>query len=229
MRKPKLLDLYCCAGGAAKGYAQAGFDVTGVDKEPQPNYPFAFIQGDAIEYLLAHGHEYDAIHASPPCQGYSQCRFTPGASGKDYPLLIEPTLAALRAIGKPWVMENVPGSGLSDLVLCGTSFGLNVQRHRHFAASFMLMHTGPCNHREGNLGIYANKVTRLGTRGVAYIAGSGRKHYRPLPAPFAEGEAAMGIDWMNRYELSQSIPPAYTNFIGQQLMQIIHKQLQQAA
>ena len=216
--KPRLLDLFCCAGGAGKGYADAGFEITGVDIEPQPRYPFPFVQADALEYLRVHGHEYDAIHASPPCQGYSQSRFTPNALGKEYPMMIEETIAVLQQVGKPWVVENVPGSGLSGLVLCGTMFGLKVQRHRHFAASFMLMSTGKCHHRLGQFGVYAGKITKLGTRAASYVASSGDTHYRPQLASLDEGREAMGIDWMNRMELCQAIPPAYTKWIGEQLI-----------
>lgn len=215
----RLLDLFCCGGGAARGYSDAGFDVTGIDIEPQPRYPFKFIQADALDYLQAYGHEYDVVHASPPCQGYSKCQFIVSTQGKTYPLLIEPTIAALRLLGKPWVVENVPGSGLDSLVLCGSMFGLPIQRHRHFASSFSIVAPGICQHSTDDLGIYANKITRLGTKGTAYVAGSGRTHYRPKSAPFSAGCDAMGIDWMNRYELSQAIPPAYTYYIGKRMIQ----------
>ena len=219
--RPKLLDLFCCAGGAAMGYHQAGFDVVGVDVQPQPNYPFRFVQADALEYLAAHGREYDAIHGSPPCQGYAGTRHIVSCAGREYPLLIAPTIAALRAVGRPWVVENVPGSGLSDLTLCGTMFGLPLRRHRHFAASFLMLSSGECRHGPADLGVYAGKVTRLGTHAAAYVASSGRTHYRPQTATLAEGRVAMGIDWMDRHELSQAIPPAYTRFIGEQLMRVV--------
>jgi len=102
-----LLDLFCKAGGAAMGYHRAGFDVIGVDIEPQPNYPFEFVQADAIEYLIANGRQFDAIHASPPCQAYS---ITQKLQGRKHPELIAPTRAALKHIGCPWVIENVPES-----------------------------------------------------------------------------------------------------------------------
>jgi len=106
---PKLLDLFCCQGGASEGYRRAGFIVTGVDIDPQPHYPFEFFQADAIEYLKEHGHEYDAIHASPPCQ--HDCSLTAGTNAGrfEYPDLLEPTLEALRASGKPFVVEQPPG------------------------------------------------------------------------------------------------------------------------
>lgn len=108
--KPRLLDLYSCAGGCARGYADAGFDVTGVDINSQPRYPYPHIVADALEYVAAHGHEYDAIHASPPCQLYSKSTVMFRAAGKEYPDLIGPTRDALIAVGRPWVIENVPGS-----------------------------------------------------------------------------------------------------------------------
>src|SRR5262245_38235984 len=104
----KLLDLFCGAGGAAMGYHRAGFEVVGVDHRPQPRYTFPFVRGDALEYALAHGREYDAIHASPPCQAYSALRAR--APGRRYPDLFVATRSALEAVGKPWVVENVPGA-----------------------------------------------------------------------------------------------------------------------
>ena len=108
-RRPRLLDLYCCAGGAGAGYHLAGFDVVGVDIEKQGNYPFHFIQADAIQYLLKHGHEFDVIHASPPCQAHSNAQKIQGNNHVD---LIDPTRDALISIGKPWIIENVMGAPL---------------------------------------------------------------------------------------------------------------------
>ncbi len=110
----RLLDLFCGAGGAAVGYHNAGFDeIIGVDIKPQPRYPFEFVQADALEYLAEHGREFDAIHASPPCQGYSIMHNLPWLRGRDYPLLILPTIEMLEALGKPYVVENVMG-GVED-------------------------------------------------------------------------------------------------------------------
>lgn len=145
--KPKLLDLFCGAGGAGVGYHRAGFDVVGVDINPQPNYPFEFHQADALDYLADNHQQFDAIHASPPCQHYSamsNCR--PGLSG-DYPDMVDQTRQLLDAIGKPWVIENVPGSGMATqatldgrhgIVLCGHMFGLNLYRHRIFESNIEL-------------------------------------------------------------------------------------------
>lgn len=216
----RLLDLFCGAGGCSVGYHRAGFtEIVGVDIKPQPRYPFAFVQGDALEYLAAHGHEFDAIHASPPCQGYSQTRFVVSTRGKQYPMLLADTHAALEATGRPWVIENVSGSPLYGAELCGSMFGLAVRRHRIFDASFMLMApAGRCRHKATDYGVYAGKVTKLGTHGVAYTASSGRTHYRPEMAEKSHAAEAMGIDWMTLKELSQAIPPAYTAFVGTQLL-----------
>jgi len=116
------------------GYARAGFEVVGVDINPQPRYPFEFHQADALDYLREHGHRFDAVHASPPCQAYSETR---KIQSNEHPELIPPTRAALQRVGLPWVIENVPGSPLIDPVeLCGAMFGLRVYRHRLFEASF---------------------------------------------------------------------------------------------
>lgn len=147
MSKPRLLDLFCCQGGAAMGYARAGFDVTGVDREPQPRYPFAFVRGDALAYLAEHGQEYDAIHASPPCQGYSRLRHLPWLKDKTYPLLIGPCRELLERIGKPWIVENVEDAPIGGVVLCGSMFGLSVYRHRRFASRHLLMVPHHMKHR----------------------------------------------------------------------------------
>lgn len=207
--RPRLLDLFCCAGGAGEGYRRAGFDVTGVDIERQPNNPHHFVQADALEYLSAHGHEFDAIHASPPCQGYSNLRAM--HPGKEYPMLIEPVREWLKQIGKPYVIENVEGAPLqkySDLfnnhgvVLCGSMFGLGVERgflrrHRIFETSFPLPQLA-CNHRGPAVGVYGH-----GGR-----SGKHRMLYRK------EAAAAMRIDWMNRDELCQAIPPRLPNILA---------------
>ncbi|MFB9953561.1 DNA cytosine methyltransferase [Cellulomonas denverensis] len=132
-----MLDLFCCAGGAAMGYRRAGFDVVGVDIDPQPRYPFEFHQGDALKFLLEHHGEFDAFHASPPCQAYTLAQ---RIQGNDHPDFIAATRSAFELIGKPWVIENVPGSPLNHPVTyCGASFpGLRVYRHRLFESSIPL-------------------------------------------------------------------------------------------
>jgi len=211
----RLLDLFCCAGGAGEGYRRAGFEVTGVDIERQPNNPHTVVQADALAYLADHGSEYDAIHASPPCQGYSKLRAM--HPGKAYPMLIEPVRDMLRAIGKPYVIENVEGAPLqkySDLfgshgvVLCGTMFGLGVERghlrrHRIFETSFPVRQPA-CNHRGPAVGVYGH-------------GGHTGKH-RMLCRE--EAALALGIDWMNRDEMCQAVPPAYTEFLGRALMRV---------
>ena len=159
----RLLDLFCGAGGAAMGYHRTGFDeIVGVDIAPQPRYPFEFVQADALEFLADHGHEFDAIHASPPCQGYSIMRNLPWLRGRDYPLLLLPTLEMLEGQGKPYVVENVMGArhgsktlkkrgleahGLKAGWLCGTMFGLPFYRHRLFATNWFWLAPGHPKHK----------------------------------------------------------------------------------
>ena len=211
--KPRLLDLFCGAGGAAMGYHRAGFEVLGVDIKPQPRYPFEFVQGDALEYCAAHGHEFDAIHASPPCQAYSAARTIRGRT--DHPDLVEPTRLALVATGKPYVIENVPGAPLVEpiVVLYGTMFDLRTMRqrlfeYRGFEMPFVLAPSKPA--RSAKMGRIAKPgewITIAGKGGAR-----GTKH---------QWERAMGIDWMGVEELAQAIPPAYTEYIGRQLLQAL--------
>lgn len=205
----KLLDLFCGAGGAGEGYRRAGFDVTGVDMRPMPNNPHTFIQADAIDYVREHGHEYDAIHASPPCQAYSVTRNI--GHEVEYPDLVEPTREALQATGKPYVIENVVGAPLqTGIILCGAMFGLKVYRHRLFESSVLLFQPPHPRHTET-----IGKAGR-GPNPNGWMSVSGN-----IVNP-AAGRAAMGVDWwMTRNELSQAIPPAYTEYIGRQLIQYI--------
>lgn len=221
-RRPILLDLFCKAGGAGKGYHDAGFDVVGVDIEPQPRYPFTFHCADALlilEDLLA-GRLWlapDAIHASPPCQAYSSLHgFTDGS----YPELIEPVREALQASGLPYVIENVVGAPLiAPVRLCGSSFGLRVWRHRLFEMSDPPLMVPPCSHEQHP---YPLDVT--GTGGP-----SGRPRSSPggglsrKPRNLAEAQAAMGIGWMTRPELSEAIPPAYTEYLGGYLLTTVRQ------
>ena len=208
--RPLLLDLFCGAGGAAMGYHRAGFDVVGVDIAPQPHYPFTFIQADALTFPLD---GVDAIHASPPCQGYSQAN---NIWGREHPQLIDAVRARLAAQGTPWVIENVRGALShmpSSLVLCGTHFGLRVYRHRLFESSHLLFAPMSCAHPAklppGYLSIYGHgaRETQRGNRGNDYRR-----------AGVAQARTAMGIEWMTQAELSQAIPPAYTEWIGRQLL-----------
>jgi DNA (cytosine-5)-methyltransferase 1 len=201
------------------GYARAGFEVVGVDIEPQPKYPFEFHRADALTFPLA---GFDVIHASPPCQGYSNTRFIQHKRKPVYDLLLGPTRERLMASGVPWVLENVPQAPmLHGLELCGTTLGVGVRRHRLFDSSHFLFAAGRCRHRTGDLGVYAGKVTLLGSHATAYIAGSGRTHYRPKTLTLRDGQAAMGIDWMRMDEMCEAIPPAYSEWIGRQLMSVL--------
>lgn len=217
-RRPRLLDAFCGAGGCSVGYHRAGFDVVGIDHGPQPNYPFEFHQSDALDFIARHGSSFDAIHASPPCQRYTVGR-TIHDSGDRHPDLVGPVRAAMERTGKPWVIENVPGSPLrSPAVLCGLMFGLRVLRHRLFEASFLLMapphpphpkrlRTGTQTAKRGGVGNgYSD-----GSQGLVCVAGN--NFVRQAAA------AAMGIDWaMTRRELANAIPPAFCAFIGRQLL-----------
>lgn len=216
MVKPRLLDLFCGAGGAAMGYHRAGFDVVGVDIRPQPNYPFRFWQRDAFDVLTELGpSEFDAIHASPPCQAYSHGAVRFRNEGKEYPDLLGSTRDLLNETGIPWVIENVPGAPMRvDLKLCGCQFGIkNLRRERWFETSWQAFSLMPsCNHDPA---IPVVSVTGNGNPSWTrdrFIEVYGRT---PKVADYRE---AMGINWMNRNELSQAIPPAYTEFIGTQLM-----------
>jgi DNA (cytosine-5)-methyltransferase 1 len=216
-RQPRLLDLFCGAGGAGMGYHLAGFEVVGVDIKPQRHYPFEFHQADAIEYAREHGHEFDVIHASPPCQAYSQStRSTRQALRDTYPRLIEPTRAVLLELGRPYIIENVEGAPLLDPVtLCGSSFARPLKRHRLFESSIGLLVPG-CVHRQmpkrfsspSSEGRAAGRLTW-----AAPVYGGGHKK-----GDLTEWRAAMGIDWMSRRELTQAIPPDYTELLGSQLL-----------
>lgn len=214
----KLLDLFCGAGGAGKGYMDAGFDVTGVDIAPQPDYPGTFIQGDALAYLAAHGHEYDAIHASPPCQ--ASCTLTKGTNaGNEYINLIPATRALLALHDKPTVIENVQGSDLRrDLTLCGEMFGLGVIRHRYFEVSgFVALAPEHIKH-QGRVAGWRHGEWFDGPYFAVYGEGGGK-------GTVAQWQTAMGIDWTdNRKSIAEAIPPSYSRFIGGQVMQYLESQ-----
>lgn len=223
----KLLDLFCCEGGAARGYQNAGFEVTGVDTVGRftRRYPGKFVQADALEYVKAHGHEYDAIHASPPCQRYS---ITNAARNHDYPDLVAATRTALEATGKPWVIENVVGAPLHDpVLLCWTMFRepgsvldddgtpLQMFRHRLFESNVPLTVPSPCNHD--------TRVQVAGAYGGARRDKWEARHVRKggyVPSKRVQ-EELLGIDWATQYGLFQSLPPAYTEWVGPQLLAAI--------
>jgi DNA (cytosine-5)-methyltransferase 1 len=209
MRGRIVLDLYCGAGGASRGYADAGFEVVGVDIRPQPRYPFEFHQADAIEFLLRYGRDFDLIHASPPCQAHTCLRplVESRLGKKEYPDLIAATRQALKQVGRPYVIENVPGAPLvNPVLLCGTMFGLRVYRHRLFEASFPVV-APPHTPHKGRTG--SHRGVSSFARGATYICVAGH-NFR-----LADAREAMGIDWMSAREIAQAIPPAYTTFIGQ--------------
>ena len=217
--RPRLLDLFCGAGGAAMGYHRAGFEVVGVDICPQPHYPFEFHQGDALTWPLE---GFDAIHASPPCQAYSSMR-TAWNAGK-HPRLIEPIQERLRAAGAPYVIENVAQAPLLDPVtLCGSMFGLEalgqrLYRHRLFESSEPLGSPPPCDHSGYGLGIYGDHL-RLARRG------RGRKAREITAGKLAPASEAMGVDWMTWRELKESIPPAYSEWVGRRLLAVLEVSL----
>jgi DNA (cytosine-5)-methyltransferase 1 len=215
MSRPRLLDLFCGAGGAAKGYDHAGFEVVGVDIKPQPNYPFEFWQGDAMDALRdkAWMETFDAIHASPPCQPFSAYRRKGHGVGDGYPNLIPGVRWLCELSGKRYVIENVPGAPLeSPVQLCGSSFGLDVRRHRLFECSFPAL-ARPCQHG-WQTPRFAQATNRANKRRTVEVG-----VYR---IPLEVQKRAIGVDWdVTLKELSQAIPPAYTEHIGHCLMAVI--------
>lgn len=209
MRRPKALDLFCCAGGASMGLHRAGFDVVGVDKDQQPRYPFAFHQADAMTFPLD---GYDFIWASPPCQRYTAAR---PLQKREHPDLVGPIRERLIASGTPYAIENVPGAPLiNPVTLCGLTFGLNVKRHRLIEASFPIL-TNPCpkGHPGDWLIVFGWSALRR-SRGQGTGPKKDRGKTKGKSVPHAEAQAAMGIDWTNRHELSEAIPPAYGEHVG---------------
>lgn len=221
----KLLDLFCKAGGAAAGYHRAGFDVTGVDIEPQPRYPFRFIQADAVMFLQMRDlGEYDIIHASPPCQSYSKCKSLAQArnGGKygNHPDLIAIIRDLLRESGKPYIIENVEGAPLiNPIALCGTQFEhIYTQRKRIFESNIPLTapERNPVRKKTPTAG------NGIGADGFISICGSGGvKGLNAKQIVLYWGFALGGIDWMNRKELAEAVPPAYTEFLGRQAFELL--------
>ena len=202
-----LLDLFCGAGGAAMGYHQAGFNIVGVDNKPQPRFPFAFIQADAIEFCAQYGHLFHAIHASPPCQSFST--LTSLTSTKKHLNLISPMRDALKQTKVPYVIENVTTAPLlNPIILCGTSFGLETIRHRLFESNILLCAPPKCKH--DNLTLYS--ILTKSCRRAGDLRG---------PSSHAVGKRVMQIDWMTQDEISQAIPPAYTQYIGNYYFKLI--------
>lgn len=235
MTRPLLLDLFCGAGGAAVGYHRAGFDVVGVDHRPMPRYPYSCCQEDALAVLerLADGktwrgyriNDFAVIHASPPCQRYTRASFAESNREK-HPDLIGITRQILQDLAVPYVIENVDGAPMQQAVqLCGQMFGLGVFRHRWFECSHLVMIPPHPSHRG----------KKIGVDGMCCVVGHGggtsrrlrdflnrqRRHGAGGQQNKPEWQAAMGINWMTRNELSQAIPPAYTEFIGRQLLRAL--------
>jgi DNA (cytosine-5)-methyltransferase 1 len=189
------------------GLYRAGFDVTGVDIEPQPRYPFRFVQADALDFPLE---GYDFIWASPPCQRYTMAQ-NAAKNAAFHPDLIPPIRAKLQAHGFPYVIENVVGAPLENpITLCGLAFGLKVKRHRLFEANFSML-TPPCPNHDQDYYVIFGHECRNRRKGPA----AGRKN------KIAVGREAMGIDWMTRGELSEAIPPAYSEYIGKYALEAI--------
>jgi len=211
----RLLDLYCGAGGAAMGYHRAGFEVVlGIDIAPQPNYPFPFLQADALQILGGHFPDVDAIHASPPCQHDTTMNNRyPGAAAR-HPDLIGPTKERLRAIGLPFVIENVGGARRKlnhPIVLCARALGAGVGRHRWFECDGFHCHATGCRCDGSELAVYGKlDGRRVWTR-------SNGTDYRAVRT-LEEARALMGIDWMTWDEIREAIPPVMTEHVGRHLM-----------
>lgn len=216
--KPKVLDLFCSAGGAGYGYHLAGFDVVGVDIVEQKNYPFPFVKADALEYLktvdLA---QFSVIHSSPVCKAYTNCNLSPR---EKHPMQIANVRRALEVTGKPYIIENVLGAKhhmKASLLLCGSMFGLPVQRHRLFeigGTDLFIYPPSSCDHRKATIAVYGHSVWDSSIEGTRRK--DGRR--RPDSVPVEVGREALGIDWMSQKELAQAVPPAYTRHIGLQLL-----------
>jgi DNA (cytosine-5)-methyltransferase 1 len=214
------LDLFCGAGGASMGYHRAGFDVVGVDIEDHPDHPFPMIVADALDVLdemIEHGDgciydgvEFDAIHASPPCQGYTTMN---NRHGSAYPKLLEVVRGRLTATGVPYVIENVPGALAhmhSPVELTGEMFGLGVHRPRLFESNVLLLVPARPRRQKDPAAVYGKQNGRW-----LWKRKDGTRSY---VADLATASTAMGIDWMGWDDLREAIPPAYAEWIGRQLL-----------
>jgi DNA (cytosine-5)-methyltransferase 1 len=201
--KPRLLDLFSGAGGSAMGYSRAGFEVVGVDINPQPHFPFEFHQADAMTYPLD---GFDAIHASPPCRDHTRLGNMHPATNTGW--LLAASRERLAEHSAAWIIENVPGAPMrADYRLCGCMFGLpRLRRERWFETSWRGFDLQPPHYHLGRAVTVVGHPGGRSSRDGCYMGTS------------AERVAAMGIDWMSQKELSQAIPPAYTEYIGAQLI-----------
>jgi DNA (cytosine-5)-methyltransferase 1 len=226
MMAPKLLDLFCCAGGSARGYQLAGFQVTGVDIVRRRRYcGEVFIQADVMRLTPEFLSEFDVIHASPPCQGYTAMRHAPGAKGA--PLLIDGVREMLQASGKPWIMENVEEARWAmrePITLCGTMFGLGAEgcelrRHRLFESNGAISPPSPCQHTDGPVvGVYGGHARKRSAKhGGRTTQDVWLNGHRPVAAE------AMGMDWATLAEMSEAIPPAYTEHLGRQILETLQE------
>lgn len=214
----RLLDLFCGAGGCSVGYARAGFEVVGVDIEPHPDYPFEFHQADATAFPLD---GFDAVHASPPCHDHSNVagRNRKAAGPKGTGWMLQATIDRLAALSVPWVVENVETAGFPldayRVRLCGSSFGLDVRRHRWFVSNVALLVPECAHHLQTPR--FRSLDSRRPKGSLASVVGvHGHLNYA---GEFELRCAAMGIDWMTNVDLVQAIPPAFTEHIGGQLME----------
>ena len=201
-----MLDTYCCQGAASEGYRRAGFEVAGVDIDPQPRYPFEFHQADAVEFIREHGHEFDAIHASPPCQRYSKAQ---RIQNREHPDLIAETREALITTGQPWVIENVEdarGELIDPVMLCGRDFGLRTYRHRLFETSFRVEPLLHYEHEERTV-----KMGRPLRDGDWYHAVGNFSNVDYI-------RTDLGVPWMSREGIRECIPVQYAEWIGAQLI-----------
>lgn len=209
MTKPLLLDLFCCQGGAAKGYADAGFEIVGVDKDPQPRYPYTFVQADAVEYAWENAHRFDFIHASPPCQKYTVTQVIHG--NQDHPDLIDPTREALELSRRPYVIENVYGARkemIDPEILCGQMFGLHTYRHRLFETGGGFEFDTPDHPAHTQPVVQLGRPVEHGRfyHAVGNFSGVGivREDWK--------------VPWMSRDGIREAIPPAYTEYIGRKFL-----------
>ena len=206
----RLLDLFCGAGGAGAGYSEAGFEVVGVDVAPQPRYPFEFHEGDAFEYLAAHAREFDAVHASPPCQHSTAYKRRPGHVRPCANRIAE-VRDAIAAARLPGVIENVEGARphmVGPIVLCGSMFGLDVRRHRLFEPISFSLPQPECRHGD-QAPRFPPATNRSNPRRTVEVG--------VWRIPIEVQRRAMGIPWMELRELSQAVPPAYTRWVGRWL------------
>lgn len=218
MKKIKLLDLCCKAGGAARGYELAAIElgykieITGIDIEPQPNYPYKFIQADAVDYILKNSHKYTHFHASPPCQPYSVSTARFRQAGKVYRDILEEITEQMYKTNKPGIIENVmPSPVRPDIILRGDSFGLKILKSRKFE----------CVNWFSMKPILKKKIGSVKAGDFALCIGNGQlkvtngiKFKIPGNSILEVWSYAMGINWMTIHEMAEAIPPAYTHYLG---------------